>query len=79
MATKEYLCDISKTLQLSSHVIESNCQECNERMQTDRALDDRINHYIQKHSYLLLFIGSESDYDDRGNLVNSTIAILGRK
>ena len=40
-------------------------------------LADSINHYIQKHGYKLLHVGTETSHDDHGKPWHSTDAVLG--
>lgn len=68
---------ITKTLRLASHISKGFCQECSDQLPKD--LDETSNHYIQKHAYNLLFIGSETDRDYENNIVTNTIIFLGKK
>lgn len=70
------LLKITKTLQLTSYVRFGACQECSEILPD--ALDEVSNHYLHKHSYKLLFIGSETGRDNDNNLITHTIMFLGQ-
>lgn len=40
--------------------------------------DSAVNHYIEKHGYKLLHLGSETYQKETGDVFNCTVAILGK-
>jgi hypothetical protein len=53
------------------------CAECDQLIY-GKHLDWAINHYIENHGYRLLHVGTETGRDDDGNLLHSTVAVLGK-
>jgi hypothetical protein len=57
----------------------TQCEHCTPLVQV--GLDDfakSVNHYIEKHGYTLLHVGTETSHDSDGKLWHSTIALLGK-
>jgi len=44
----------------------------------DESFAESINHYMDKHEYKLLHIGSECDTDTEGKPCHHTVAVLGK-
>lgn len=56
-----------------------SCEHCDEDWDVhENGVADPINHYIERHGYSLLHVGSEFGRDQRGVTVHHTVAILGR-
>ncbi|STX37306.1 hypothetical protein [Legionella feeleii] len=76
MSNQESLFKINSTIMLSSN-LSGCCKECS--LHIGSLLDEVMNHYIQQHGYILLFIGSESDRDFNDySLISTTVVILGK-
>lgn len=69
--------ETTQTISLSSGIEEGLCSICGFKFNDYYGLSGKINHYIEKHNYTLLHIGQETTIDDKGNLWQNTIAILG--
>ena len=57
--------------------IGSCCEHCSERVGADRFAES-VNHYIEKHGYRLLHMGSECDTASNGKPCHHTVAVLGK-
>jgi len=54
------------------------CPHCDNFFCTFDIIDTNMNHLIQEHGYVLLYIGQETNYED--NVVaHNTVAILGNE
>jgi hypothetical protein len=42
-------------------------------------ITDHANHYIQQHGYVLLHVGQETVWDDKGNPWHCTVMVLGTR
>ena len=71
--------EIKKIIHISS-ANEPSCEFCNTNHIYERLynIDYAVNHYIEKHGYKLLHIGSEMHRDDEGNLLTHTVAVVGK-
>jgi hypothetical protein len=67
---------IKHVVHISSSVGQA-CEHCNENIGSDRFAES-VNHYIEKHSYRLLHVGTETDRDDEGHPWQQTVAVLGK-
>lgn len=54
------------------------CELGCDRADIGRGLDEVINHYIEKHAYKLLHIGTETSLSDDGTPAHTTVAFLGQ-
>jgi len=70
--SKEDLRDVKHIVHLSTKESQS-CEECGEGI----GFDGLVNHYLDKHDYQLLHIGTETDPDLKVGLRQYTVAILG--
>lgn len=71
--------DVSQVVHFSTNEM-GTCKDCPEPLSMG-SFADAINHYIQKHGYKLLHVGTETDRNsDEGTvrLWYSTAAILGK-
>ena len=53
------------------------CEHCSESVGLDRFAES-INHYVEKHGYRILHVGTQTDRDDEGLLWHHTVAVLGK-
>ncbi len=57
------------------------CEHCDEPIGLagpgDHRLAESINHYIEKHGYKLLHVGTETTGDSEGSPWHTTVALLG--
>lgn len=77
MATKNYYEGIQHVVQISTNIGEG-CKHCSEPIGTDRFAES-VNHYIKKHGYKLLHVGTETIPDNNtGGPWHTTVAVLGK-
>ena len=60
--------------------VRHSCEHCEFRIgpsEHNDGLKDSVNHYITKHGYRLLHVGTQTDRDDEGNPWHLTVAVLG--
>lgn len=57
--------------------IGKSCEHCSEWVGADRFAES-VNHYLEKHGYKLLHVGSECDLDEEGKPCHHTVAVLGK-
>lgn len=62
--------------------ISTSCEHCSKSVggypgDGEHSLAESINHYIEKHGYKLLHLGTETSHDTEGKPWHSTIAVLG--
>ncbi len=59
---------------------EPRCELCEHNHISENLynIDFAVNHYIDKHGYKLLHIGSENLRDEEGNLLTHSAAIVGK-
>ena len=69
---------VKRTIRLSSNDGRA-CEHCSEDAGLFTSVTDGINHYITKHGYQLLHVGSEASFCSDGELAHHTVAILGRQ
>ena len=55
----------------------TGCEHCKHPVGLDH-FEESINHYIEKHGYRLLHVGSEGSEDMDSATVHQTVAVLGR-
>lgn len=79
MASQKNLDDIKKIIHISTEH-EPFCEFCKYQHNYEKLydIDFAVNHYIEKHGYKLLHLGSETNFDTEGNLLTSTVAIVGK-
>ncbi len=65
--------NITHVIQFDSDTV-NNCKNCSYSPKVEDDLSDLINHYMKKHSYKLLHIGSEYRGSDRGT---RTVVFMG--
>jgi hypothetical protein len=63
--------------------ISASCEHCSKSVggypgDGEHSLAESINHYIEKHGYKLLHVGTETSRDLDGNSWHSTVAVLGK-
>ena len=56
--------------------ITTGCQHCNHRI-GGGDFAESVNHYIQKHNYKVMHIGTETITDSDGRPYHITVAVLG--
>lgn len=76
MTTQNIYEGIVHVVYISTNIGES-CKHCSEWVGTDRFAES-VNHYIEKHKYRLLHVGSECDSDSEGKPCHHTVAVLGK-
>ena len=75
--TRQNICEgIGHVVHISTN-IGTSCEHCSEWVGTDR-FAALVNHYLEKHGYKLLHVGSESDLDAEGKPCYHTVAVLGK-
>jgi hypothetical protein len=57
--------------------VSGGCGECGEWIKGEN-LDDAVNHYVQKHDYKLLHVGTQTSNDRDGKPWHSTVAVVGK-
>src|SRR5262245_48768545 len=67
-----------RTTHVSTNIYRG-CEHCGESVGAmgNGNIADSINHYIEKHGYYLLHVGTETSRDDEGNIWHHTVAVLG--
>lgn len=75
MTKKNHYEGVKHVVYISTN-IGTGCEHCKEPIGTDQ-LAQSINHYIKKHGYKLLHVGTETGHADSG-LWHSTVAVLGK-
>jgi hypothetical protein len=58
--------------------ISATCEHCQEQMGVDW-FAKLVNHYIERHGYRLLHVGTETTDDRNANPWHCTIAVLGKE
>lgn len=74
MTTENYYKGIKHILQLIPQNIE-RCPQCNEML---NKLDEAANHYLTKHDYKLLHVGTQSSFHGDGDIVHDITILLGK-
>lgn len=69
---------VKRTTHISTN-IGRGCEHCGYGVGAmgEGDIADSINHYIEKHGYHLLHVGTETDRSDDGKLVYHSVAVLG--
>jgi hypothetical protein len=70
---------VKRTTEVSSN-IGRGCEHCREPIGSLHNSDDiteSVNHYIEKHGYRLLHVGTQTSHDTNSKPWHSTVAILG--
>ena len=71
--------EITHVVELSSNRVYGHCKLCQSAIrQGNDLLDMEINHYIEKHGYRLIHVGTQSQVDRLGRLISVTVALMGR-
>lgn len=76
MATQNYYKDVQHVVHISTNISQP-CEHCQMQLGLDE-FDAAINHYIDKHDYKLLHVGTETSHDMDGKPWHSTVALVGR-
>ena len=76
MKAQNYYEGINHIIYISTN-IGTGCEHCNARIGLEK-LAESINHYIEKHGYKLLHVGTETICDKNGNPSHTTIALVGK-
>ena len=76
MESKNYYKGIDHVVHISTDVF-TGCIHCSFAIPGDDFASS-VNHYIEKHGYKLLHIGTETRGDDSGKPWHSSVAILGK-
>lgn len=76
MTTKNNYEDINHVVHISTEY-GASCEHCNMRIGFDNFAES-INHYIEKHGYRLLHVGTETSYVDDKGLKDNSVAIVGK-
>ena len=76
----EHLSGIKSTVGLTTNGGAFYCDKCSERLGDDvRGLSAAIDHYIKKHGYELLHVGTETTHDDKGGPWHCSVAVMGSR
>jgi hypothetical protein len=71
------------TIDKTKHVVHistnitTGCAHCKQRIGGEDFAES-VNHYLEKHGYKLLHVGSETTHDSDGGSWHSTVAIVGK-
>ena len=76
MAKGNYYEDVTHVVNISTNV-GKGCEHCDELIGMD-SFTESINHYIKKHGYKLLHVGTETSADSVGKPWHSVVAVLGK-
>jgi hypothetical protein len=68
---------MTAVVNLSTNVM-TGCQICSQPVGGEH-FQDSINHYLTKHGYSLLHVGSETIHGPDGKPWHTTVAVLGTK
>jgi hypothetical protein len=52
-----------------------SCKDCQEK---EHDLGSLITHYLNKHGYILLHVGTETAHNSQGGFWHSTVAVIGK-
>lgn len=74
MATKTYY-NVNHVVEISTDKM-GGCEHCSTRIGEDFA--GSINHYIDRHGYKLLHVGTVTSRNDRGEPWHSMVAVMGK-
>jgi len=67
---------IKHTVHIST-VKETGCEHCVAMFERGD-FANAVNHYIEKHGYTLIHVGTETEHDSEGRPCDSTVAVLGK-
>jgi tRNA U54 and U55 pseudouridine synthase Pus10 len=67
---------IKHTVHISTNA-ETGCEHCATIFEMDD-FTNAVNHYIEKHGYTLIHVGTETEHDSEGRPCDSTVAVLGK-
>ncbi|HXT69381.1 MAG TPA: hypothetical protein VN700_06490 [Vicinamibacterales bacterium] len=67
---------ITNVVEISSN-IGRGCQHCDQFVGLEKFAES-ITHYITKHGYRLLHVGTQSELGDDGKPLHHTVAIVGK-
>lgn len=76
MAAQNYYKDVRHVVHITSH-IEQPCEHCSATTDPDD-FGVLVNHYIEKHGYKLLHVGTETSCDTEGRPWHATVALVGK-
>ena len=54
-----------------------DCEECGQTFGFDE-IAASINHYLERHSYRLLHVGTQTSQEDDDKIWHTTVAIVGK-
>lgn len=70
--------EVKRTTEVSSN-ISGGCEHCGHGVGGEDKVADSINHYIEKHGYRLLHVGTQSNVGQDGKPYHTTVAVLGHE
>jgi hypothetical protein len=76
MQKKNYYENIEYFVYISTD-IGTGCEHCDFRVGLENFAES-IDHYIDKHNYKLLHVGTETHHNSEGKPWHSTVALLGK-
>ena len=76
MTAENYYRGISHVVYISTNV-STGCEHCSMQIGFENFAES-INHYIKKHGYKLLHVGTETSTSSNGEPWHSSVAILGK-
>jgi hypothetical protein len=74
MTTQNIYEGIGHIIHISTNCVGS-CKDCDKLFNN---FEESVNHFLKKHEYKLLHIGSETDSDLDGNPYHQTVAVVGK-
>lgn len=75
MTTNNY--NVNEVVHIKSmHENKLECELCDNKPL--RSFQNTINHYIQKHNYKLLHVGTESEDYGNDGLLHQSVVLLGK-
>jgi hypothetical protein len=76
MSGQSYYQGIQHIVQIVSFIT-TGCEHCDEQIGGEQFAES-VNHYIEKHGYKVLHVGTETSRDDNGKPWYGTVAVLGK-
>lgn len=76
MAKESIYDGVATVVYISSNIMEG-CKECGTTIDGGEFAES-VDHYISKHGYKLLHVGTETSRSSEGSPWHSTIAVLGK-
>ena len=70
------MANIKHTVHISTNVA-TGCEHCTAIFDGDD-FANAVNHYIEKHGYTLIHVGTETEHDSEGRPCHSTVAVIGK-